>query len=132
VRRVTEIIRRMGDRFKVFAGVDNLALESFAMGAVGWVAGLAAAFPEETVALWRLARAQRMDEALKVYRWFRPLLDLDVSTNLVQSIKLVESLAIKSNDRCRAPRLPLVGEDRKRVTAIFQSATANRVSIPKL
>jgi 1-pyrroline-4-hydroxy-2-carboxylate deaminase len=122
VRRVTDIINLTGDRFQVFTGVDNLALESFAMGAVGWVAGLVAAFPQETVAIWRLARAGRLEEARTIYRWFRPLLDVDVSTKLVQNIKLVEALVIGSNDRCRAPRLPLVGPERAYIEKIVAEA----------
>src|SRR5262245_3305213 len=129
VRRVTEIIARLGGRYQVFTGVDNLALESFAVGATGWVAGLVAAFPAETVALWRLARAGRWEEAVGLYRWFRPLLDLDVSTKLVQNIKLVEALVIASNDRCRAPRLSLAGPERARVTQIVERQLACR---PKL
>jgi 4-hydroxy-tetrahydrodipicolinate synthase len=129
VRRVTKIINLLGDRYRIFTGVDNLALESIAMGADGWVAGLVCAFPAETVAIWDLARAGRMDEALAIYRWFQPLLDLDVSTKLVQNIKLVEALTIDTNDRCRAPRLALAGEERARVEAIVKKALASR---PKL
>ena len=126
VRRVTDIFNLTGNRYQVFTGVDNLALESFAMGAVGWVAGLVAAFPVETVAIWRLARAGKLAEALEIYRWFRPLLDLDVSTKLVQNIKLVEALAIQSNDRCRPPRLPLMGAERSRVVKVVEKALAAR------
>jgi dihydrodipicolinate synthase/N-acetylneuraminate lyase len=122
VRRVTDIINLTGDRYQVFAGVDNLALESFAMGAAGWVAGLVAAFPAETVALWRLHRSGRMAEAQQLYRWFRPLLDLDVSTKLVQNIKLVETLVIGTNDRCRGPRLALAGPERERVVKVVEQA----------
>lgn len=131
VRRVTKIINLTGDRYRIFTGVDNLALESLAMGAVGWVAGLVCAFPDETMAVWNLARAGRMDEALAVYRWFQPLLDLDVSTKLVQNIKLVEALVIDSNDRCRPPRLPLAGEERARVEAVVKKALANRPKLEK-
>ncbi len=133
VRRVTDIINLTGNRYQVFTGVDNLAVESFAMGAVGWVAGLVAAFPAETVAVYQLARAGRMSEALEIYRWFRPLLDLDVSTKLVQNIKLVEAIAIQSNDRCRAPRLPLVGAERARVVKVVERAlrTRAKLSVPK-
>ena len=126
IRRVTEILTRFGERYDVFTGVDNLALESLMMGAHGWVAGLVVAFPKETVAVWRLAREGRFDEAREIYRWFRPLLDLDVSTNLVQNIKLAEALAIGSNDRVRLPRLPLDGAERQRVTAVIEAALANR------
>ena len=132
VRRVTDVINRCGTRYQVFTGVDNLALESFAMGAVGWVAGLVAAFPAETVAIWKLARAGRMAEALEIYRWFRPLLDLDVSTKLVQNIKLAEALAIGSNDRCRAPRLPLIGKERAAIVKIVEDAIRTRPKLPNL
>ena len=132
VRRITEIINLTGDRYQVFTGVDSLALESFARGASGWVAGLVVAFPAETVAIWKLARAGRMAEALAIYRWFRPLLDVDVSTKLVQNIKLVEALVINSNDRCRAPRLPLVGAERERIAGIVEKALKSRPKLPAL
>ena len=83
---MTRIINTCGDRFALFTGVDNLALESLALGADGWVAGLVCAFPHETVAIYRLAAAGRIDEAARIYRWFQPLLDLDVSSKLVQNI----------------------------------------------
>lgn len=126
VRRITEIINLTGDRYQIFTGVDNLALESLFMGAVGWVAGLVVAFPRETVAIWRHYREGRFQQALELYRWFRPLLDVDVSTKLVQNIKLVEALVIDSNDRCRAPRLPLGGAERERITGIVETAIKNR------
>jgi 4-hydroxy-tetrahydrodipicolinate synthase len=129
VRRVTRIFNACGERYRIFTGVDNLALESFAMGAHGWVAGLVCAFPAETVAVWNLAQAGRLAEAVAIYRWFQPLLDLDVSTKLVQNIKLVEALAIGSNDRCRAPRLLLAGEERARVEAVVRKALANRPAL---
>lgn len=130
VRRVTDIINACGTRYAVFTGVDNLALESCAMGADGWVAGLVVAFPAEAVAIWRLAQAGRMAEALAIYRWFRPLLDLDVSNRLVQNIKLAEAMAIGSNDRCRAPRMALAGAERNRVSAIIEAAMAKRPKLP--
>jgi dihydrodipicolinate synthase/N-acetylneuraminate lyase len=126
VRRITDIINLTGDRYQVFTGVDNLALESFAMGAVGWVAGLVVAFPAETVAIWKLSQAGRWQEAREIYRWFRPLLDVDVSTKLVQNIKLVETLVIGSNDRCREPRLPLVGDERDTIAKIVMCAVESR------
>lgn len=129
VRRITEIINLTGDRYQVFTGVDNLALESLFMGAVGWVAGLVVAFPRETVAIWRHYREGRYQDALELYRWFRPLLDVDVSTKLVQNIKLVEALAIDSNDRCRAPRQSLSGREREIITGLVEVALENR---PKL
>lgn len=132
IRRVTDVINAFGTRFDVFTGVDNLALESLVMGADGWVAGLVVAFPKETVAIYRLAKAGRIAEALAIYRWFRPLLDLDVSTLLVQQIKLAEVFAIGSNDRVREPRLALQGEQRARVAAVIEKALANRPVLPAI
>ena len=132
IRRVSEVISRFGDRFDIFTGVDNLALESLVMGATGWVAGLVVAFPKETVAIWKLAQAGRIEEAREIYRWFRPLLDLDVSTNLVQNIKRAEVHAIGSNDRCRAPRMALSGAEAERVDGIIHAALDTRPQLPAL
>jgi 4-hydroxy-tetrahydrodipicolinate synthase len=129
VRRVTRIFNLCGERYRILSGVDNLALESFAVGAHGWVAGLVCAFPAETVAIYDLAMAGRFKEATAIYRWFEPLLKLDVSTKLVQNIKLVEKLVTGAPDHCRAPRLPLKGEEKRRVEAIVARALEAR---PKL
>lgn len=131
IRRATDIIKAFGDRFDLFTGVDNLAFEAFSVGAIGWVAGLVTAFPRETVAVYQLVKQGRRDEALAIYRWFRPLLDLDVSTYLVQNIKLAEVLAIGSNDRVRMPRLPLAGERRAAAEKIVKDAIATRPALPK-
>ena len=131
IRRSTEIINRFGDRFDLFTGVDNLAFEALSVGATGWVAGLVVAFPRETVAIYQLMKQGRREEALAIYRWFRPLLDLDVSTYLVQNIKLVEVLAIQSNDRVRMPRQPLSGERRKAAEKVVRDALATRPTLPK-
>ncbi|TJW16011.1 MAG: dihydrodipicolinate synthase family protein [Mesorhizobium sp.] len=130
IRRSTEIINRFGDRYDLFTGVDNLAFEALSVGAIGWVAGLVSAFPRETVAIYQLMKQGRREEALKIYRWFRPLLDLDVSTYLVQNIKLAEVFAINSNDRVRMPRQPLSGECRKTVEKIVKGAMAVRPELP--
>ena len=132
IRRTTEIINAFGDRFSVLTGVDNLAYEALSVGAVGWVAGLVCAFPAETVAIWKLMQAGRNAEALAIYRWFRPLLDLDVSTYLVQNIKLAEVLALGSNDRVRMPRMPLDGDRRKAAEKTIRDAMANRPDLPAL
>ncbi|MBK1664639.1 dihydrodipicolinate synthase family protein [Rhodospirillum rubrum] len=132
VRRTTTLRNRFGARLKIFGGVDNLALEGLLMGADGWVAGLVCAFPRETVAIYRLVRAGRLDEARTLYRWFVPLLELDVSTKLVQNIKLAEALACGSTETVRPPRLPLVGAERARVEAIIQTALACRPALPDL
>ncbi len=130
IRRTIEILNRLGDRYDVFTGVDNLAFEALAVGAVGWVAGLVVAFPRETVAIWRLMQARRYDEALAVYRWFRPLLDLDVSTYLVQNLKLVEAMVLGTTERVRAPRQPLEGEQRSRVERMVRAAIETRPRLP--
>ena len=131
IRRTVELQNAFGDRFDIFTGVDNLAFEALALGAVGWVAGLVVAFPEETVAIYRLMKAKRYDEALAIYRWFRPLLDLDVSTYLVQNLKLVEAMVTGTTERVRAPRLPLEGEQRAKVEKIVREALATRPTLAK-
>lgn len=128
-RRVTDIINLVGDRYRIFVGVDDLALESLLLGAVGWVAGLVCAFPKETVALYNLVRAGRMDDAITLYRWFMPLLHLDVSVKFVQYIKLVEALVGVGTENVRPPRLPLVGDERKRVEQIVSKAIETRPQV---
>lgn len=130
IRRSTEIINAFGDRFDLFTGVDNLAYEALSIGAIGWVAGLVTAFPRETVAIYQLMKQGRRDEALAIYRWFRPLLDLDVSTYLVQNIKLAEVHALGTNERVRMPRLPLAGERRVAVEKVITDALAVRPNLP--
>lgn len=126
VRRITDIINTVGKRYRIFTGVDDLAMESLLLGAEGWVAGLVCAFPKETVALYNLVKARRMDDALKLYRWFMPLLHLDVSTKFVQNIKLVEALVGVGTEHVRPPRLPLAGEERKKVEQIVAKALETR------
>jgi 1-pyrroline-4-hydroxy-2-carboxylate deaminase len=129
VRRTLDILNRFGDHFDLFTGVDNLAFEALSVGAVGWVAGLVTAFPKETVAIYNLIKQGRSAEALAIYRWFRPLLDLDVSTYLVQNIKLAEIHAIGSNDRVRLPRQPLRGKTRAAAEAIILAALEQRPNL---
>lgn len=131
IRRTTEIITQFGQRFDLFTGVDNLVYEALMMGAVGWVAGLVTAFPRESVAIYELIKQKRYDEALAIYRWFRPLLDLDVSTYLVQNIKLIEKYAINTNERVRMPRQPLAGERRVNVEKVVKSALEHRPALPQ-
>lgn len=130
VSNVTRMINRFGDRFKLLCGVDTLALESLFMGADGWVAGLVDAFPRETVAIFNLAKQGRQQEALAIYRWFLPVLELDIHPKLVQYIKLAEKQTGLGTETVRAPRLPLVGEERKRILAIIDNAIANRPELP--
>lgn len=128
-RRIPEIRRLTGDRYSIFCGVDDLAFESFALGADGWVAGLVVAFPHETVKIWELARAGRWDEARAIYEWFLPLLHLDIGPKFVQQIKLVEALMGVGSARVRAPRLQLAENDARRVEEILQQALDNRPTL---
>lgn len=130
IGNITRMINRFGSRFKIFTGVDILGLESLMMKAHGWVAGLACAFPRETVAIYKLIRANRCLEALKIYRWFFPLLELDVSPQLVQNIKLAEFKTSLGSEYVRPPRMPLSGEERLRVIKIIDDALSNRPVLP--
>ncbi len=133
-RDVTNIHRlknRFGDRLKVFTGVDTLGMESIAMGADGWVAGLVCAFPAETVAIYELVRAGRLAKALEIYRWFMPLLELDITPQLVQNIKLAEVATGIGSEYVRAPRLTLEGEERARVLGVIESALKDRPVLPE-
>jgi 4-hydroxy-tetrahydrodipicolinate synthase len=125
-RRLTDLINLTGDRYILFAGVDDVALESLLLGAVGWVSGLVNAFPDENKLLWDLATSGRWEEAVKVYRWYMPLLHLDTDPKLVQLIKLAMAERGYSNGVTRAPRLPLVGAERERALGIIRQAIANR------
>ena len=126
ISNVTRMKNAFGNRFAVLTGVDTLGMESLLMGADGWVAGLVCAFPRETVAIYRLIKAGKYEEALKIYRWFLPVLELDVSTKLVQNIKLAETLTGLGNERVRAPRLPLIGAERERILDILNTALSTR------
>ncbi len=126
VRRLTDLHNACGDRYTLFCGVDDLALEAAMLGAAGWVAGLVNAFPEETVAIWKLAAAGRYAEALPLYRWFTPLLHLDCHPKLVQYIKLTQQMAGRGSETVRAPRLVLEGEEREQISAIIQQAIDSR------
>lgn len=126
VSNVTRMVNRFGDRFKILCGVDTLALEEFALGAHGWVAGLVCAFPKETVALYRFAKEGKWEDALKLYRWFLPLLELDIHPKLVQYIKLAEAETGLGSERVRAPRLSLEGEERNRIVDIIRRGIATR------
>lgn len=125
-RRLTDIVNVCGDRYILFCGVDDLALEAVMLGAVGWVAGLVNAFPHETMRLWHLATAGRWDEARDLYRWFTPALHLDCHVKLVQYIKLAQAMAGLGSETVRAPRMTLDGEERRRVAEIVQHALDSR------
>ena len=129
ITNVTRMRNRFGDRFKILCGVDTLALESLLVGAHGWVAGLVDAFPRETVAIYQLAKAGRIAEATAIYRWFMPLLELDIHPKLVQYIKLAEVATGLGTENVRAPRLPLETAEREKIWNIIQHALANRPNI---
>jgi 4-hydroxy-tetrahydrodipicolinate synthase len=131
ITNVTRLINRFGDRFKILCGVDTLAMEELVMGADGWVAGLVCAFPRETVAIYRLVKAGHIAEAQKIYRWFMPLLELDIHPKLVQYIKLAEQQAGNGSESVRAPRLTLTGEERVNVLAIIDHGIATRPELPE-
>src|SRR4029079_10201280 len=126
VRRITDLRNVCGDRYLLFAGVDDLALESVMLGATGWVSGLVNAFPAENRLLWDLATAGKYDEAVKVYRWYTPLLHLDTHVKLVQYIKLAVQETGLGSERVRPPRLPLVGEEREQILSIIRRGIETR------
>lgn len=130
VSNVTRMINRFGDRIKILCGVDTLAMEELLMGADGWVAGLVCAFPAETVAVYRLTKAGRVEEALAIYRWFLPVLELDIHSKLVQYIKLAEVQTGIGSEYVRAPRLALEGKERERILKVIGQAVASRPALP--
>ncbi|HWG42305.1 MAG TPA: dihydrodipicolinate synthase family protein [Gemmataceae bacterium] len=129
-RRITELRNAVGDRYALFTGVDDLLLESAILGIDGWVAGTGIAFPDENQHLWDLTRAGRWEEALRIYRWFTPLLKLDTHIKFVQYIKLAAQETGLGAEWVRAPRLPLAGAEREQVLHIIRGALANRPTIP--
>ncbi len=126
VRRVTDIVNAVGDRYTIFCGVDDLALEAILMGAEGWVAGLVNAFPRETVRIWELAAEGHLEEAREIYRWFAPLLHLDTDVKLVQYIKLAVQEVGLGRETLRAPRLEIQGAERERVLRVIRDGIAAR------
>jgi 1-pyrroline-4-hydroxy-2-carboxylate deaminase len=132
IRYMTDIINKFDDRFKILTGVDDLAMESLLMGADGWVAGLVVAFPKETVAIYELIQQGRIEEARNIYRWFFPLLHLDIGSKFVHNIKLAEAVAGTGTEWVREPRLPLVGDERAKVVATVEKALANRPILPTI
>lgn len=125
-RRITDMINACGDRYSIFCGVDDLVLENVLFGAVGWVSGLVNSFPAESVRLFKLAQEGKLEDALALYRWFMPLLHLDVEIKLVQYIKLANQMAGQGSEWVRRPRLPLIGAERERVAALVEQALATR------
>ena len=131
VTNVTRMRNKFKDRFSILCGVDTLALEELLLGADGWVAGLVCAFPAETVAVYKLAKAGKIAEATEIYRWFMPLLELDIHPKLVQYIKLAEAKTGIGSEIVRRPRLILEGEERKRIENIIDTGIKNRPVLPE-
>jgi len=125
-RRFTDIINAFGERFVLFAGLDDVAFEGLTLGAKGWVSGLTNAFPAESLWLYEALRKGDLDRARAIYRWFMPLLHLDAEHDLVQSIKLAEQIMGRGSERVRPPRLPLAGERRAAVIAMIERARDSR------
>jgi 4-hydroxy-tetrahydrodipicolinate synthase len=130
VTNVTRMRNRFGNRYKILCGVDTLAMEELCLGADGWVAGLVCAFPKETVAIYRLVNAGRIEEATKIYRWFMHLLEMDIHPKLVQYIKLAEEQEGIGSEAVRAPRLILEGEERAAILKIINEGIASRPTLP--
>ena len=130
VRRITDLVNVTGNRFILFAGVDDLILESILLGAQGWISGLVNAFPEENRVLWELATSGQWEQARELYRWYTPLLHLDTKVKLVQYIKLAMQETGLGSELTRAPRLPIAGPEREEILAIIRHAIATRPSLP--
>ncbi|OCA79488.1 dihydrodipicolinate synthase family protein [Chryseobacterium contaminans] len=126
---VTRMINRFGKRIKILGGVDTICLETLMLGADGLVAGLVDAFPNETMAMYNYAKAGEYDKAVAIYRWFMPLLELDIHPKLIQYIKLAATAEGISNPYVRAPRLELQGEEAQRVNKIIEEGRANRPTL---
>jgi len=132
ISNVTRLKNRFGARLKILCGVDTLAMEELVMGADGWVAGLVCAFPRETVVIFKLIQQKRYDEALSIYRWFLPLLELDIHAKLVQYIKLAESMEGIGSEYVRAPRLVLESDEKQEISKIIADAQSVRPTLPQL
>jgi len=130
VRRITDLRNATGDRYQLFCGVDDLVLESVVLGATGWIAGMGLAFPRENQHFWELARGGNYEAARRLYAWFTPLLHLDTPVKFVQYIKLAIQEAGLGSEWVRAPRLPLIGEERDRILAIIHRGLKTRPQTP--
>ena len=130
-RRFTDLYNEFGDRYTLFAGLDDVAFEGLLLGAQGWVSGLTNAFPQESLALVAALKAGDLVRAREIYRWFMPLLHLDAEHDLVQSIKLAEQIMGRGSERVRMPRLPLSGARREQVTKMVERAAETRPTLTK-
>ncbi|MCF6439788.1 dihydrodipicolinate synthase family protein [Pseudoalteromonas luteoviolacea] len=130
-RRISELISAFGERFVIFGGVDDVALESLMLGATGWISGLTNVFPRESVAIFKLAQQGRFAEATELWRWFLPLLRLDTVPTLVQCIKYAEQLAGRGSEKTRSPRLSLTDSEKAYVSRLYDEAMTNRIDLTK-
>ncbi|KZN58661.1 dihydrodipicolinate synthase [Pseudoalteromonas luteoviolacea CPMOR-1] len=130
-RRISELLSTFGERFVVFGGVDDIALESLMLGATGWISGLTNVFPRESVAIYKLAQQGRYAEATEIWRWFLPLLRLDTVPTLVQCIKYAEQLAGRGSEKTRSPRLSLTQDEKAYVSRLYDDAITNRIDLSK-
>lgn len=127
LRRMTAVRALLGQRLRLFAGLDDMAYEAARLGADGWIAGLVNALPDESIAVFELGRSEaKHGEARALYEWFLPLLRLDCRPDFVQQIKLVQQEVGFGSERVRAPRLPLAGEVRERSLALIRERLATR------
>jgi 4-hydroxy-tetrahydrodipicolinate synthase len=131
VRRITDLFNTVGSRYIIFTGVDDLALESVLLGAEGWIAGVGLAFPRENQYLWDLATSGQWEKARALYRWYTPLLHLDIPIKFVQYIKLAIQECGLGAEWVRAPRLPLEGKEREEILQIIRKGIETRPKIPK-
>jgi len=131
VRRITDLFNTVGNRYTIFTGVDDLALESVLLGAEGWIAGVGLAFPRENQYLWELATSGQWEKARELYRWYTPLLHLDIPIKFVQYIKLAIQECGLGTEWVRAPRLPLEGREREEILKIIRKGIATRPKVPK-
>jgi 4-hydroxy-tetrahydrodipicolinate synthase len=131
LNNVPRFLNAFGDRIKILTGVDTIATEALILGAHGWVAGLVNAFPAETVAIYRLVKSGRIDEARAIHDWFLPLLELDISPQLVQNIKLAEVMTDLGTEHVRPPRMILNGKERDRIIHIIETQLASRPTLPE-
>lgn len=129
-RHFIDVRNEVGDRFVLFAGLDDVVYESLAVGAVGWVSGMSNVFPKEGETLFRLVKTGRFEEALPLYEWLMPLLHLDARPDLVQCIKLCEEIAGRGTALTRPPRLPLPAEEEREIRAMMEKAMATRPTLP--
>ena len=127
-RRITDLFNKFGDRYIIFSGLDDVALESILLGCTGWISGLVDAFPRENGLMWDAAMSGDWTRALEIYRWYMPMLHFDSVPKLVQYIKLASSEMGYGTETVRAPRLPLVGKEREDALTIIRQSVATRPS----